>query len=75
MKENAVKRKLARPDDHRDLVLYVPDELFVVDHMREIAQVVRYDFEVDGRSTVGLPRSGPRVQHRRSSPGTRRRWF
>lgn len=58
-----VKRRLQRPDDHRDLVLYVPDELFVVDHMRETAQVVRYDFEVDGRSTVGLPRTGTREGH------------
>jgi anthranilate synthase len=55
-----VRRKLQRPDDHRDLVLYLPDELYVVDHMRDTAQVVRYDFEVDGRSSVGLPRSGPR---------------
>ena len=55
-----VKLKLARPADHRDLVLFVPDELFVVDHMRETAQVIRYDFEVDGRSTVGLPRTGSR---------------
>ncbi|MFT3928365.1 MAG: anthranilate synthase component I [Myxococcales bacterium] len=55
-----VRRKLQRPADHRDLVLFVPDELYVVDHMRETAQLIRYDFEVDGRSTVGLPRTGPR---------------
>lgn len=58
-----VKLKLARPLDHRDLVLFLPDELFVVDHMRETAQVVRYDFEVDGRSTVGLPRTGSRESY------------
>ncbi len=56
-----VKRKIARPEGHRDLVLYLPDELVVVDHMRESAEIVRYDFEVDGRSTVGLPRTGARA--------------
>jgi anthranilate synthase len=55
-----VKPRLPRPQGHRDLVLYLPDELLVVDHMRETAELVRYDFEVDGRSTVGLARTGPR---------------
>lgn len=55
-----VKPKLARPEGHRDLVLYLPDELLVVDHMRGSAELVRYDFEVDGRSTVGLARTGTR---------------
>jgi anthranilate synthase len=55
-----VRRKLERPPGHRDLVLYLPDELLVVDHMRESSELVRYDFEVDGRSTVGLARTGPR---------------
>jgi anthranilate synthase len=55
-----VRRTLERPDDHRDLVLYLPDELIVVDHMRETAELIRYDFEVDGRSTVGLSRTGAR---------------
>ncbi len=55
-----VKRTLARPEGHRDLVLYLPDELIVVDHMRVTAELVRYDFEVDGRSTVGLSRTGAR---------------
>jgi anthranilate synthase len=56
-----VKPRLTRPETHRDLVLYLPDELLVVDHMRDTAELVRYDFEFEGRSTVGLPRSGPRV--------------
>ncbi len=55
-----VKLRLARPAGHRDLVLYLPDELLVVDHMRETAELVRYDFEYEGRSTVGLPRTGAR---------------
>lgn len=55
-----VKLKLPRPPGHRDLVLYLPDELLVVDHQRQSAQLVRYDFEYEGRSTVGLPRTGVR---------------
>jgi anthranilate synthase len=55
-----VKLKLPRPPGHRDLVLYLPDELLVVDHMRQSAQLVRYDFEYEGKSTVGLPRTGAR---------------
>ncbi len=53
--------RLPRPADKRDLVLFVPDELIVVDHRREVATRHRYDFEVDGRVTVGLERTGTRV--------------
>jgi anthranilate synthase len=47
-----------RPDDQRDLVLYLPDDLTIVDHQRERAVRRRYEFEVDGRTTAGLPRAG-----------------
>src|SRR6185436_2078219 len=61
-----VRLKLERPPEQRDLVLYLPDELIVVDHRREVAQRRRYEFEVDGRATDGLPRDGaarPYVGH------------
>lgn len=45
-----------RPDDQRDLVLYLPDELLVVDHRLERAAIHSYDFEFDGVSTRGLAR-------------------
>jgi anthranilate synthase len=48
--------RLARADDQRDLVLYLPDEILIVDHMRRVAAIRRYDFTVAGRSTAGLPR-------------------
>jgi anthranilate synthase len=57
----ALKLRLERPDDRRDVVLYLPDELVVVDHRREVATRTRYDFETGGASTVGLPRSGESV--------------
>ena len=54
-----VRLRLERPPSQRDLVLYLPDELIVVDHRREVAQRRRYEFEVDGHATEGLPREGP----------------
>lgn len=53
-----LRLKLERPASQRDLVLYVPDELIIVDHRRERAMRRQYDFEVNGRSTFGVPRDG-----------------
>ncbi len=52
-----MRLRLPRPDDQRDLVLYLPDEILVVDHMRQVSEVRRYEFVVGGRSTAGLPRA------------------
>lgn len=49
--------RLERPADQRDLVLYLPDEILVVDHQQRSARRHRYEFEVGGVSTRGLPRS------------------
>jgi anthranilate synthase len=51
------KLRLPRPDDQRDLVLYLPDEILIVDHMRQSAAVHRYEFEVAGATTSGLRRA------------------
>src|SRR5262249_44961355 len=48
-----------RPGEQRDLVLHLPDELYVLDRKRETATRYRYDFEVAGASTRGLPRRTP----------------
>ncbi len=53
-----LKLRLERPAGQRDLVLYLPDELFVIDHRREWAMRRQYEFEVDGYSTHGMPRTG-----------------
>lgn len=50
--------RLPRAADQRDLVLFLPDELLIVDHMRQVARCFRYDFTIGSRSTVGLPRGG-----------------
>lgn len=49
---------LERPDDQRDLVLYLPDDLTIVDHRREQAMRYRYDFDIGTDSTRELPREG-----------------
>ena len=53
-----------RPDDQRDLVLYLPDEILIVDHMRQVTATHRYEFDVDGVSTYGLPRSTTQAPYR-----------
>jgi len=54
-----VTLRLTRAEDQRDLVLYLPDEVLVVDHMAGNATLHRYDFVVDGHSTESLPRDTP----------------
>ena len=67
-----MRLKLPRPDDQRDLVLYLPDEIVVVDHMRQIAATHLYEFEVAGVSTLGLPRSTPASTYRLDHAPARR---
>jgi anthranilate synthase len=43
----------------RDLVLHLPDELYVIDRKRETALRYSYEFAVGGRSTDGLDRGTP----------------
>jgi len=56
---------LPRSAEQRDLVLYLPDEILIVDHMRQQTAVHRYEFEVAGRSTTGLRRATPPAAYRR----------
>jgi anthranilate synthase len=58
-----IRPRLARPSDQRDLVLYLPDELVIVDHRREVAQRRRYEFEAGGRTTANLTRTGEPVPY------------
>lgn len=50
---DAIKLSLERPEDQRDMVLYLPDEIVVVDHHAAKAWIDRYDFEKDGLTTEG----------------------
>jgi anthranilate synthase len=48
--------RLPRAADQRDLVLYLPDEIVVVDHRKECAERRRYELAIGGAATAGLPR-------------------
>lgn len=50
---DAIKLKLERSGDQRDMVLYLPDEILVVDNYSAKAWVQRYDFEKGGLTTFG----------------------
>ncbi len=60
-------QRLARDPAQRDLVLYLPDRLVVVDRGRGISVVHEYDFACDGGSTAAMPREGePELAPRRA---------
>jgi anthranilate synthase len=51
-----IEHTLERAQSQRDLVLYLPDEILVVDHHSAKAWHDRYDYSGDGFDTAGLPR-------------------
>ena len=53
-----VEQKLKRAESQRDLVLYLPDEILVVDHHQAKAWHDRYDYSGAGFSTENLERDG-----------------
>lgn len=54
---------LHRPETKRDLVLYLPDQLTIVDHRKEIATQYSYDFELNSNSTLSLPMIGAEISY------------
>ncbi len=61
-------QQLEREADQRDLVLYLPDRLMVMDYYQREAFELSYDFAVgEGealKSTKGLPRTGQKIDYR-----------
>jgi anthranilate synthase len=57
-------KHLERESDQRDLVLYLPDELFVVDYHLQQAFRIQYDFVTKNGSTRDLPRTGEVIDYR-----------
>ncbi len=55
---DTVDCRLERPESQRDMVMYLPDEILVVDHHSAKAWKDRYDFFGDGWTTEGLERGG-----------------
>mmetsp|Transcript_10414 Transcript_10414/g.22068 ORF Transcript_10414/g.22068 Transcript_10414/m.22068 type:complete len:984 (+) Transcript_10414:256-3207(+) len=53
-----IKESQIRDDSQRDILLYLPDEILVVDQDKRDAWKIMYDFNVDKKSTQGMPRVG-----------------
>ncbi|HEY1623066.1 MAG TPA: anthranilate synthase component I [Streptosporangiaceae bacterium] len=51
-----LRRRIDRDPAQRDLVLHLPDQIWVLDRKREEATRYSYEFDVDGVSTRGLAR-------------------
>lgn len=56
-----IEQSQERDDDQRDILLYLPDTMLVVDQDKRDAWKVDYDFCVNQRSTQGLPRLGDNI--------------
>jgi anthranilate synthase len=62
-----LERHKERDPSQRDMVLYLPDEIFIVNHRKEEAYVRRYDFQYQGKSTQSLAREGVYLPYKPSS--------
>ena len=62
----SVPKTQIRPEDQRDLVLYLPDELVVVDYYLQSAFLLQYELETPQGNTRGLPRIGEAIDYRGS---------
>ena len=66
-------RKQNLDGDQRDLLLYLPDRLLLVDHQRGEALWHNYEFDVGGQSTDGMARTGPIEDFKFAEPGPTQR--
>ncbi|MEM1365181.1 MAG: anthranilate synthase component I [Pseudomonadota bacterium] len=48
-----IELKLNRPEADRDLLLYLPDEIIVVDHHQKTAEAIGFDFTKGDLTTIG----------------------
>lgn len=59
-----ISQRLQRADDQRDLVLYLPDELVIVDYYLQRAYRLSYEFETAQGCTDNFPRTGESIDYR-----------
>ncbi|HTL89601.1 MAG TPA: anthranilate synthase [Leptolyngbya sp.] len=59
-----LSKSLSRSETQRDLVLYLPDELMIVDYYQRQAFRVEYDFATQHGATKGLFRSGEVIDYK-----------
>ena len=58
-----IRLAMPRDETERNLVLFLPDDILVVDHRRETATRYLYEFEAGGSSTRELARTGRRTPY------------
>ena len=58
---DAIELKQKRADDQRDMVMYLPDEILIVDHHAAEAWHERYEFSFNDKTTIGVERGGSDV--------------
>ena len=59
-----IKLSMKRDEHDRNLALFIPDELLIVNHQYGQSHILKYDFEVDGKNTIGMERTGSRTPFR-----------
>ncbi len=62
-----IEKKLAR-NGHKDLHLFLCDDIWLMDRKKEQVERYRYDFQREEASTVGLPRDGELVARAKPLP-------
>ncbi len=60
----SMPKRLKRSPDQRDMLLYLPDELVIVDYYLQRAFRLQYEFETKYGSTRGLSRSGEVINYK-----------
>lgn len=60
----SMPKLLDRTFEQRDLLLYLPDELVIIDYHLQRAFRLQYEFETKHGSTKGLPRSGEIIDYK-----------
>ncbi|CAM9674361.1 unnamed protein product [Ectocarpus fasciculatus] len=69
---DSIPLKHERDGSQKDLLLYLPDKMLVVDQDKRDAWSIEYDFAYGGVTTEGLPREGEVVAYKPSDkPGDR----
>ncbi|MGL5831677.1 MAG: anthranilate synthase [Waterburya sp.] len=59
-----MSKRLKRADEQRDLILYLPDELVIIDYYLQRAFRLQYEFETLYGSTKGLARTGEAINYK-----------
>ena len=60
----SLTKHLERSPQQRDMLLYLPDELVIVDYYQQQAFLYQYEFETKYGSTKNLPRNGEFISYK-----------